>query len=110
MDCWLKKGRLEDSFSQPMCMLPVSADTEKAETDVSASSLIQERSIFQISWTKVEIQKNVPSYLSSNFISANNLSYCVSCKKTFPKTNKVPTKLQHYFGFNRSGCKEKGIK
>lgn len=35
MDCWLKKGRLEDSFSQPMCMF-VSEDTAKAEKDVSA--------------------------------------------------------------------------
>lgn len=36
MDCWLKKGRLENSFSQLMCMLPVSENTAIAETNVSA--------------------------------------------------------------------------
>ena len=44
------------TFSQPMCMLPMSEDTEKDEADVSASSLIQERrNMFQRNWVELEI-------------------------------------------------------
>lgn len=58
----------------------------------------------------LKFEKNVKSYFSFNFKDVNNLFYCVFCKRTFLKGNMVPIKLQHHFGSNHSGFREKRIK